>query len=206
MSKTCGMTLLEALVALAILIVGLFPLVQTFQGGFHATLLGREHSQALFLADSVLEEVRARVATSLGRYYGLADDAKTIRDRTAAGAWKAVFNTMAEGKKKVVGTDRSAVSTYFSSMVHPKGGQLGPIGPDIDPIAYAQLAGFTTQVEVNFDVESAPIDSNGDSKAETDMCEVLVTIRWTDQNGGERSYSVSSLFTLEDFNRAPGGS
>jgi len=200
-----GLSLIEALVALAILLVGLCPLVMTFQGGFHATLLGREHTQALFLADSILEEVRARVATNLGRFYSLSDDAKTIRERAVSGAWKAVFNTMAEGRKKVVGVDRSEISTYFASMFQPKDGVLGPIVPDVDRVAYAQLAGFTTQVDVKFDVEGAPIDSNGDSKPETDMCEVFVTVCWKEQNGTEQSYSISSLFTLEDFNRALGG-
>ena len=203
-SRRSGLSLLEALVALVILLIGLVPLVQTFQGGFRATQMGREHTQALYLADSVLEDVRARVATTLGRYYGIADDARTVRDRATAGVWKSVFAGLAEDRKKVVSTDRSQVSTFFSSMVDWKGGSPGPIGPESDPITFAQYRGFTTEVKVAFDVEGAPIDSDGDSKSETDMCEVAVTVRWTESKGEEKSLVVSSLFTLEDFNRALG--
>jgi hypothetical protein len=193
------------LVGLVVLLIGLVPLVQTFQGGFQATQMGREHTQALYLADSVLEEVRARVATSLSRYYRISDDARTIRDRASAGAWKAVFAGLSEGKKKVVGSDRSQISTYFASMVDG-GGAPGPIGPDSDPITFAQYRNFTTEVKVGFDVEGAPIDSDGDSKGETDMCELVVTVRWIERKGEERSLVLSSIFTLEDFNRALGGS
>lgn len=186
------MSLLEILVALAILIIGLYPLIETFRGGFAAVSMTKEHGQALLLADAVMEEVRARITFSLGRYYGLADSGTVVKERASRGAWKTAFSALAEERRKVVSANASEISTYFKE-----------IQSSLDPIATRELGHFATQVSVRFDVDGAPLDSDGDGRAETDMCEVEVAISWHDgAENRERSIKVASLFTREDFDRA----
>lgn len=152
----------------------------------------KEHGQALLLADSVMEEARARITFSLGRYYGLSDSGTVVKERAGRGAWKSVFTPLAEERRKVVSASPSEISTYFKESQGM-----------FDPIAQRELAAFATQVSVRFDVEGAPIDSDGDGRAETDMCEVEVAVFWRDQaENRERSIKVASLFTREDFDRA----
>lgn len=177
--------------------IGLYPLIETFRGGFAAVGASKEHGQALLLADSVMEEVRARVTYGAGRYYGLADSGTVIKERAARGAWKSVFQPLAEERRKVVSQNPAEISTYFKSVFG------GPVQAALDPIAARELAAFATQVSVRFDVDGAPIDSDGDGRAETDMCEVEVAVFWTDAaRHEERSLKVASLFTREDFDRA----
>lgn len=201
-SRRTGLSLLEILLALVILMIGLYPLVETFRGGFAAVAMSREHGQALLLADSVMEEVRARITYSLGRYYGLADSGAVVRQRASAGAWKSVFTPLAEERRRVVSQNRSEVSTYFRSLFDTGAGPQ-PVQAALDPIAARELAAFTTQVQVRFDVDGAAIDSDGDGRAETDMCEVAVTISWREgDKAEEKSLCLESLFTREEFDRA----
>lgn len=186
--------------------IGLYPIVETFRSGFKSTHLTKEHAQATMLADSVLEEVRARVTAGLGRYYTLADSGATVRQRAAAGAWKRVFEPLAEERRKVVSADQSEISTYFRALFDAGSGP-GPVVAAVDRIAVKELAAFTTEVEVRFDVEGAPIDSDGDGRAETDMCEVSVIVRWSEPGmPDEKSVRLSSLFSREEFDRALEGS
>lgn len=196
--RPAGISLLEILIALTILLIGLYPIVETFRSGFRATHLTKEHAQATMLADSVLEEVRARVTAGLGRYYTLADSGEVVRQRAGAGAWKRVFEPLAEERRKVVSANASEVSTYFRALFDG-----GPVTAAVDRIAVKELAAFSIEVQVRFDVEGAPIDSDGDGRAETDMCEVTVTVIWTDPGQpGEKTVRLGSLFTREEFDRA----
>lgn len=201
-----GLSMLEILVALAILMIGLYPLVETFRGGFAATKMSKEHGQALLLADSVMEEVRARITYSLGRYYGLAETGTVVRQRASAGAWKNVFTPLAEERRRVVSQNPSEISTYFKSLfaTAPVGtGAAGPVVAALDPIAVRELAAFTTQVQVRFDIDGAAIDSDGDGRSESDMCEVAVTVSWREgEKAEEKSLRLETLFTREDFDRA----
>jgi prepilin-type N-terminal cleavage/methylation domain-containing protein len=206
LSKPRGLSLLEILVAMAILLIGLYPLVQTFRTGFAATRMSKEHGQAMLLADSVMEEIRARIAFGLGRYYGLAESGSTVRQRAAAGEWKNVFTPLAEPRRKIVSANRSDISTYFSHLYDTGSGE-GPVDATLDRIAARELAAFECEVKVRFEVDGAPIDSDGDGRAETDMCEVDVTVHWRENaTGEEKSARLTSLFTREDFDRALEGS
>lgn len=200
--RRAGLSLLEILIALVILMIGLYPLVETFRGGFAAVNLTKEHGQALLLADSVMEEIRARITYGLGRYYGLGDSGTVVKDRASRGAWKSVFQPLAEERRRVVSRNPSEISTYFKA-VFDTGAGPAPVSEALDPIAARELAGFTTQVSVRFDVDGAAIDSDGDGRPETDMCEVEVTVSWREnERADERSIKVASLFTREDFDRA----
>jgi prepilin-type N-terminal cleavage/methylation domain-containing protein len=55
-----GFTLVEALVATAIVTVGLTAVAAGFQQALHAAETGREQTTALFLAEQRLEQVKAR--------------------------------------------------------------------------------------------------------------------------------------------------
>lgn len=197
-----GLTLLEAVVALVIFLVGLIPLVAAYQASFKSIGLGREHGQALLIAQSVLEEAQARVATSLSRFYGPQHDSATIRTRAAAGAWRAVFAPLAHGRRKVVSTDRSEISTYFQRVIEIETGEQRPLDRGADADLYAILERYWVTVSVQHEVQGAPIDSDGKNGPETDMCEVEVIVSWAEPGTDiERSSQLSTIYSLEDHNR-----
>lgn len=186
-----GFSLLEAIIAIVILLIGLVPLVQAFRGGFRAAAMSREQVQAMYVAEAVLEEARGRLLTSLKPFYQLKDDPRAIRDLVASGAWKAPFETLGHAKMKVL------ASPYFDRVVG------GPLTPAVDPIAHKALAPFELEVVVSFEPGGAVIDSDGDRKPETDMCHVSAKVSWP-EDAGTGSFELSTLFTRSDFNRALG--
>lgn len=188
---------------ITIFMVGVVPLVVAYLGGFHSIELGREHAQAVLIAQAVLDDVQGRVSSGLGRYYGPSDDAARIRAKVDAGAWRAVFAPLAEGRKKVVSADRSEVSTYFQRVLETRSGEQRPLDAATHPELYRLLERYWIAVSVQHDLDGAPIDSDGRNGPETDMCQVEVTVTWRDSgSGADRSHRLATLFTLEEYNRA----
>ena len=186
-----GFSLLEAIIALVILLIGLVPLVNAFRTGFRSAALSREQVQAMYLAEAVLEEARGRLLTTLKPFYQLKDDPRAIRDLVASGAWKAPFETLGHARCKAL------ASPYFDRVVG------APLTPAIDPIAHRALQPFDLEVKVTFEPDGAVIDSDGDRKPETDMCHVTARLTWAE--GAEaKSFELATLFTRTDFNRALG--
>ena len=180
-----GISLLEALVALAILVIGLVPLVETFRTGFKSTQMSKEHTQALYLADSVMEHARARILTSLAPFYQLEDSPARIRTRVTGNEWKTALEKLGHARMPVIG------SPYFAG--------LPP-----DPTGARALQAFQIQVLVTFGAAGAPIDTDGDRKAETDMCQLAVQVWWAEADGSPKNYELVSLFGRADYNRALG--
>ena len=198
-----GLSLLEILVALTILLIGLVPLVDAFKTGFRGAALTGEHAQAMLIAESVMEEARARVTYSLTRYYGLADTGSEVLKRARRGDWKNDFLRLeTPGPEPIVSTDRSKISTYFRTVFNDGTGE-GPISGAIDPIAVRQLEKFRVAVKVSFGQSSEGIDSNGDRRPESDMCEIEVIVTW-DEPGrpAPEPVRLKSLFTREEYDRA----
>ena len=200
--RRSGISLLETLIALVVLLIGLVPLVETFRGSFRGITVSKQHTQAMLLAEAVLEEARTRIETRLPRYWNLADTSKDIRAKAAAGAWKTMFKTLEEGPRPVVASDPSQVSSYFGRLVIGAAGTPGPVDAASDPIAASDLARFTVEVRVHLG-EATPLDSDNDGQTETDMCEMEVLVTWKEPpQAQDQVYRLATVFTLADFNRA----
>lgn len=181
--------LLEIVVALAILMIALVPLVESFRTSFRGVKLGRAHLQAMLAADAVLEDVRAQVAARLPGYYKLSDSTRDVDQRAAAGAWQTAFIGLAEPRGRML------ASKYWQGFAALAS----------DPVAARQYEGFETEVQVAFDAGGAPIDPDGDGTPASDMCQVAVTVFFTDPDlAAPSSYRLAALFGRDDHNRAPG--
>lgn len=181
--------LLEIVVALAILLIALVPLVESFRTSFRGVKLGRAHLQAMLAADAVLEDVRAQVAGRLPGYYKVADSTRAVDQAATAGAWRNAFSGLAEPRGRML------ASKYW----------LGLTALGTDPVVVRQYESFETEVAVAFDVGGAPIDPDGDGTPASDMCQVAVTVWFTDPDlAAPSSYRLAALFGRDDHNRAPG--
>jgi prepilin-type N-terminal cleavage/methylation domain-containing protein len=194
-----GLTLLEILAAVSILVIAAVPLIQAMRTGSSSVRLGRDVACAMLLAESVLEVVRARVSLL---------EAPAAAGTTGLSQWQQRFRDLAEpGKKKVVSANASEVSSFFKSVVAPATGSgpatATPITAASDPVTFQALSGFEVETEVKFEVNGAIIDSDGDHRAEPDMCEFIVTVHWKEPKLGDRSYRLSALFSMRSI--VPGG-
>lgn len=198
-----GLSLLEILVALTILLVGLVPLVDAFNTGFRGAALTGEHAQAMLLAESAMEEARARVTYSLTRYYSLAETGAEILPRARRGDWQADFlRLQTRGSEPVVSSDPSRICTYFRALFNDGAGEA-PITGAIDLVAARALEKYRVEVKVSFGASSQGIDSNGDQRPETDMCEIQVDVTWVEPGKApSQPVRLKSLFTREEYDRA----
>jgi len=197
-----GLSLLEVLLAVVILLIGLVPIVDAYRTGFRSTSLSREHTQALLLAESAMEEARARVTYSLSRYYSLKDTGKEIIPLARAGRWKDDFLALqTAGPGRVVSANAPEVSPYFAKLFNAGGGEA-PLTPALDANAARLLERFRVSVRVEFEPDGKPIDSDNDGRGETDMCQVVVQVDWDEEGRPHPPVVLKSLFTREDYDRA----
>lgn len=89
-----GFTLIEVLVAFAILAVALTALFQVFSGGLGAIGTAERHSMATMLARSILDDVGAEIPLAVGEQRGELDDGFSWLVRIERSA---VTNLVAEG-------------------------------------------------------------------------------------------------------------
>lgn len=69
-ARVAGFTLLEVLIAFAILAISLAVLMQTFSHGINATRVAEEHAAAVMLARSVMDEVGRSIPLEEGEHEG----------------------------------------------------------------------------------------------------------------------------------------
>jgi general secretion pathway protein I len=72
-----GFTLIEILIAFAILAVALTGLLRAFSGGLQATTRAERYGEAVLLARSLLERVGSEIAIEAGEQSGRRDDGTT---------------------------------------------------------------------------------------------------------------------------------
>jgi hypothetical protein len=189
-SRRAALSLLEVVVAACIAVIAMVPLLVAMMKGKDADLLSEHTARAMLLADSVLEQARARITSAIRPQPG--SDGRVTID-----AWRTVFNQLAESRKKVVSPNAAEVSSYFQRIDDPRGGAAGPVQEGVDPLTFSQLAGMEVEVQVHFDVNGAQIDSDGDRRAESDMCELVVVVHWNEPQLGPRSYQLNAVLTSD---------
>lgn len=170
--------MLEIVVVVMILAIAAVPFLQSFQSFSRSMHRSARHAAAIFVAQSVMEQLRHRVSVSGDL------DAAAMRE---AGA---VVVSTGEG-------EGGAVSQYFASFQNLQGTELHGITFEDAPDLYRQLEHFRCDIQVQ-PATDIPVDSDGDGNAEADMLEVGVTVRWMAPAGGERSTTLWTMFTTVD--------
>ncbi len=114
-----GFSLLEALVAFAILSVSLGVLLQVFATGLRNASAAADYSQATLYAESILAAIGHETPLSEGAHSG------SVNDRFA---WRSVVSPYAEGlpdpEKTRVRAYRVSVEVYWSGRLQERSVQL----------------------------------------------------------------------------------
>jgi hypothetical protein len=176
--------MLEIVVVVMILAIAAVPFLQSFQSFSRSMHRSARHAAGIFLAQSVLEQLRHRVEVE-GNL-----EAETMREAGAV-----VVGGAGDGAEEGGG-----VSQYFAHFQNLQGTEFHGISFEDDPDLYRQLEHFSCDIEVN-PAADIPVDTDGDGDAEQDMLEVGVTIRWLAPAGGERSTTLWTMFTTTKAER-----
>lgn len=176
----CGLTLLELLLAFALLLFSFVVLITAFQGAGRETPFTNEHFTAMFLAQKVMEDITQRVAENPHFFTEL------IRDAT--------------GERVPVVDGRSK---YFRLLENTRNFNL--LLPEEDePIVrgdlYEQLKPFQVQVATKWQ----PDPLTGEMRRNLVLVEV--TLSWVSKEGFAREYRLAQFIhgtCLDEFAEEP---
>ncbi|RCK78855.1 MAG: hypothetical protein OZSIB_1005 [Candidatus Ozemobacter sibiricus] len=166
-----GLTLLEILIAMSILVASALVLITAFRhGGMSGESFSAEHFTAMFLAQKVIEDINDRVAVNPHYFTALMH--------------------AAQGRPLPVVDGQSP---YFRLLENTQGFGTLLTGED-DPIVkasgqlYEQLKNFTCQVDTSF-----VKDPNDQWRPIPNLLQVTVTIGWKDKEGRTQSYRLGQM-------------
>jgi len=167
--RKVGVSLLETIVALSILAVFAFGIIQVFrQSGIRGENFSSEHFTAMFICQKVLEDINTRVQENPHFFDQLVASASGEVDQVVDG--KSAYFDLLENTINFSyldpAEDRAIDSRYEA--------------------AYRQLKDFKIQVECRLDVPADPVTG----QPFRDLIEVIVTVFWNDVSGNQK-YSVS---------------
>jgi prepilin-type N-terminal cleavage/methylation domain-containing protein len=193
-----GMSLLEIVIALAILLVAVLTLVDSLSASRDTAARLDVLITGQLLAESILDTARHHFQGADSRFHTLGTPPETLIVDAATGKWKLPFLALAQRRTVV-----TAPGPYFDAV-------KGPVLPDpaAEPAAHRWLSRFSYEVRVQFEVAGAtgqvPIDADGDGKPEIDVGELAVEVFYT-AGPGEASRSAALLKTLLTApDKAPG--
>ena len=166
--------MLEVVVVVMILAIAAIPFLQSFRSFSRSMHRSARHAAAIFVAQSILEQLRHRVSVTGDL------EAEAMREAGAV----VVADT----------GDAGGVSQYFARFQNLEGTDFHGITREDAPDLYLQLEHFRCDIEVR-PASEIPVDSDGDGNSEDDMVEVGVTVRWQAPVGGERSTTLWTMFT-----------
>lgn len=167
-----GASLLEVVIIALLLGIVSIPLLQSFGSFSRSMHRSTRHTRAIYLAQSVLEQIRARAFVSrdlLGELESLAEDSRQVVDQGGS------------------------ASRFFLRFENLQGSDLHGITEETDPDLFQQLSLYRCEVQVQTG-SSVPLDT-GSAEAAEDIVEVGVTIRWPNPKGGERSITLWTVLT-----------
>ncbi len=178
--RRSGLTFMEVVMITVILAVVAIPFLNSFRSLSRNAHRSARHTRALYLAQSILEQIRHRVTVD-----GELDPAN-----------------LEEQGAKVVGAD---ASQYFLRFENLKGLGLAPFGEESHPVFYQQLKLYECEIQVTqgSDVSPNPIDTDEDGEPEDDILEVGVTLKWMNPMGGPREATLWTLITSLDEAASP---
>ncbi|MBI4861025.1 MAG: type II secretion system protein [Candidatus Riflebacteria bacterium] len=201
-TRWVGLSLLELLIAVAIVIVALASIFDTLRQNrstylrLDALVVGR------LLAESIMDQAVHRFQIEDERFFDLSSTPVQIAAAARRGDWKRPFLALARSKTPVL-TPPGRSNPYFDPTT-------GPVLPS-DPGELRFFQGFAYEVTVSFDRskdEEGPttsIDSDGDSRGETDMARIVVEVFYRSADGPPIERSVCRLSTFVVVrDKAPG--
>ena len=170
-----GITLLEILVAFALLVFSFVVLITTFQGAGKENTFTSEHYTAMFLAQKILEDINQRIVDNPHFFTQLIQDAEGDAAPVVEGA-----------------------SKYFRLLENTKNFNLllpGEDEPIIKGDLYEQLKPFKAQVSTRF--HNDPV--TGQTMA--NLIWVNISITWASKEGYPKEYRITQLLqgTSDDF-------
>jgi type II secretory pathway pseudopilin PulG len=200
-----GISFVELLVALAILVVGLTVTFGSLAAGkdqivrLDAVVTGR------ILAQSILDQALHRFNNSDSRHFDLNTSPSQMLITTVRGDWKKAFLSLSQSHTPVL-TPPGVNNPYFDSASGPP----RPAGLDASG-EKGFWSGFAYEVRVSFDVvnklgdPAVPIDADGDGKAEVDLARLEAEVYFQSADGPASERSVCKLSTLVHVpDKAPG--
>ncbi len=191
-------SLLEILVASAILTMALVPLSESFHlviFGFQRT---GESTHGAFLAQSVMENIRYRFYNFDSRYCTMnTSDAAQVA-AIQQKAYETFFNELAEvGQGRWVTARDGTTSKYFLEFENLQGLAFHPIRPDSAPLLYRELADYSAQVIVSFEEVPALAEEDPlwDPRQQVDLANLTVVVSWLNRDGEYRESRYSTVLT-----------
>lgn len=183
--RSAGMTLLEVMLASAILATALIPVLYSTSTLARAYEKSEQISHSGLLAQCVIDRIRSRLQTEDTRFWKLSDSPSEIQKRLAQGGPEAVFGRFAEEDMAIVSRESSPfvtlpVSVYFRKFHEwPQGpGQPSDvaISEATNPALLRDLGGCRLTVNIYPSTPNSLLDSDLDGKGEWDMADVEVII------------------------------
>jgi len=193
-----GLTIIEVIIAMVILVTVLIPLSDTFSSfrtGFETI---SRRTVALNLAASVLEHIHQKLYNDDLRLFDLLDSDTEKNASATEDAAMTIFDQYIEQDRSVTSEAGTEVSSYFVS-IHDltQSGDTG-ITMENDPDLYKQLEGFRCSVNLYYSAEDDLIDSDVDGSSEADMAEVRVRIHWSDDER-ERFVELWTVYSARQY-------
>jgi type IV pilus assembly protein PilV len=122
-----GFTLIEALVALVVLSVGLLGVAGLQLVGLRGNLSAASRTQANYLADDIIDRMRANYAAARNGEYDVALGATLAGATTAAvdvQAWVAELGSLPAGQGSVAVNAATSIATVTIQWVDSRGGDV----------------------------------------------------------------------------------
>jgi type II secretory pathway pseudopilin PulG len=190
-----GLSMLELVVAFAVLMVGVASILESLSTAKDQAVRLDVLSTGRMLAQSVMEQAQERLAVEGSRFARLDAPVDQVRAKLAAGDWKKPFEALRQQRTGVM-EPGGAANPYFD----PQNGPLLP-GASEAPDELPLWQALSYEVRVGFDVrvrkEQAPvaIDADGDGVGENDVARLDVEV-FFQPDAAKPPQSVCLLTTL----------
>lgn len=146
LSVARGFTLIEALVALAVLSIGLLGVAGMQIAGLRANMSAGSRTQASYLADDIVDRMRANYTAARNHDYDVALGATLAGTSPAqkdVQAWFAELATLPSGKGSIAVADTTHIATIIIQWVDSRGGDSSECtGANLDvcsPISFTTV-------------------------------------------------------------------
>ena len=196
--KRSGLTIIEVVVAMVILVTVMIPLSDTFTTFRTGFVKISQKTLALNLASSVLEHIHQKLYDDDLRLFDLLDSDAEKNAAATEDAAMSMFDQYIELNTSITSEADTSISSYFIS-IHDltQSGDFG-ITLENDPDLYKQLREYRCSVNLYYSAEDDIIDSDVDGASEKDMAEVRVRIHWLD-DGHERFVELWTVYSARQY-------
>ncbi len=126
-SRSAGFTMVEALVALVVLSIGLLGVAGLQLTGLRANSSAASRSQASYLADDIIDRMRANRTAALSGSYNIAMGTAATGTNTPSIdliAWQADLTALPAGQGSVAINAATGVATVSVQWVDSRGGDI----------------------------------------------------------------------------------